>query len=323
MFEATLIQVTTLLIYILVGYFLRRKNIVHESTGKVLSKLLTCVFTPCYTISNLSKNISVERVNVYLSLIIAAIIIFFVLLVISLFTSKLLVKDENIRNMFLYMLLFSNMGYFGCPLIEKTFGAESLVQFLIFTTPLSVAINTYGYYILVKPTKAEILALKESGNEQKINYLKLIISPPLVGVTIGIILGFMPFDMPEIFYNILSPAGNCMSASAMILTGAILAKRSFKELFVSLKSYILAGIKLIIYPIIIGGALFLIGVSKDVFIAATCMACLPAGMNVVVFPESVGKDSIEGAKACFVQYFIAILTIPIVFYLLESLAVYL
>ena len=100
MFKATLIQVTTLLIYILVGYFLRRKNIVHESTGKVLSKLLTCVFTPCYTISNLSKNISVERVNVYLSLIIAAIIIFFVLLVISLFTSKLLVKDENIDRTF-------------------------------------------------------------------------------------------------------------------------------------------------------------------------------------------------------------------------------
>jgi hypothetical protein len=42
-------------------------------------------------------------------------------------------------------------------------------------------------------------------------------------------------------------------------------------------------------------------------------------MNVVVYPESVGHDSTEGARACFVSYIMAIATVPVVFMILENL----
>ncbi|MBR2376866.1 MAG: AEC family transporter [Clostridia bacterium] len=319
MFIATLIQVSTLLIYILVGYFLRRKNLINEKTGKVLSKLLTLLFTPAYTIINLSKNVSVEKISVYLSLLLAGLIILFVLIFINYFFSKLFSKDENIRNMILYMLVFSNMGYFGYPLIEMVFGAEYLVQFMIFGLPFSIAINTYGYYILTKPTKEELE--NQNGNSvERRSLIQSIISPPLIGVLLGLIFGFLPFEIPSIVYTILTPASNCMSASAMLLTGSILATLPFSELFKSKRAYLLTFIRLIIIPVIGGGILFLLGVSKEIFIASVSLLCLPSGMNVVVFPESVGKNSIEGAKACFVSYIIALATIPTIFYVMEYLA---
>ena len=323
MFIATLIQVSTLLIYILLGYFLRRKNLIGEQTGKVLSKLLTLLFTPAYSIISLSKNVSVNKISLYIYLLLAGTILLFALIFINYFFSKLFSKDENVRNMILYMLVFSNMGYFGYPLIEMVFGVEYLVQFIIFGLPFSVAINTYGYYILTKPTKEELISSNGKRTNERRSLIKSIVSPPLVGVIIGLILGLLPIEMPTIFYTILTPAGNCMSASAMILTGSILASLPIVELFKSKRDYILSFLRLVAIPVIGGAVLFLLGVSKEIFIAGVSLLCLPSGMNVVVFPESVGKNSIEGAKGCFVSYIIALLTIPTIFHFIEILATYL
>ncbi len=322
MFISTLTQVSMLLLYILTGYFLRRKNMISDQTGKVLSKLLTLVFLPCYSIISLSQNVSIERINVYLSLFIAGAIILFILIFICQFPSKLIAKDENERNMFVYMLIFSNMGYFGYPLIEMTFGAETLAQFMIFGLPFSVAINTYGYYILTKPTKEELLA-NSNVSVSKNSILKSLISVPMIGMVIGLIFGFLPFEIPSFVYSFLTPAANCMSASAMLLTGAILAKLPLLELFKSGKAYLLSLIRLIVLPVIGGAILFFIGVSREVFIAAVSLLCLPSGMNVVVFPESVGKDSIVGAKSSFISYILALATVPVLFYVIEILANYL
>lgn len=322
MFISTLTQVSMLLLYIFSGYFLRRKNVISDQTGKVLSKLLTYLFVPCYSIISLSQNVSIKNINIYLSLLIAGTIILLVLIFICQWPSKLLAKNENEKNMFLYMLIFSNMGYFGYPLIEMTFGADCLVQFMIFGLPFSIAINTYGYYILTKPTKEELLADSTAGTN-KVNVLKSLISAPMIGMVIGLVLGFLPFKMPSFVYSFLTPAANCMSASAMLLTGTILAKLPIVELFKSAKSYLLTFIRLILLPVIGGAILFFIGVSREVFISAVSLLCLPSGMNVVVFPESVGKDSIEGAKSCFVSYIIALATIPVIFSVIEILATYL
>ncbi len=319
MFISTLTQVSMLLLYILTGYFLRRKNMISDQTGKVLSKLLTLVFLPCYSITSLSQNVSIERINVYLSLFIAGAIILFILIFICQFPSKIITKDENERNMFVYMLIFSNMGYFGYPLIEMTFGAETLAQFMIFVLPFSVAINTYGYYILTKPTKEELLA-NSNAQASKRSMLKSLISVPMIGMVIGLTLGFLPFEVPSFVYSFLSPAANCMSASAMILTGTILAKLPIVELFKSAKAYVLSLIRLIILPVLGGAILFFVGVPKEVFIAGVSLLCLPSGMNVVVFPESVGKDGVVDAKSCFISYIFALATVPVIFYFIEILA---
>ena len=322
MFLSTLTQVSMLLTYILIGYFLRRKNVIGSETGKILSKLLTCLFTPCYSIVSLSQNVSIERLNIYLSLLIAGTIMLLVLMLICQYPSKLLSNNENEKNMFVYMLIFSNMGYFGYPLIEMTFGAEYLVQFIIFGLPFSIAINTYGYYILTKPTKEELLN-GAINNAPKRSIIKSLISAPMIGVVIGLVLGFLPFEMPSVIYSFLTPAANCMSASAMLLTGTILAKLPILKLFKTARAYLLSFIRLVVLPVIGGAILFFIGVPKEVFIAGVSLLCLPSGMNVVVFPESVGKDSIEGAKSSFVSYIFALATIPVVFKIIEVLATYL
>ena len=320
MFLITLKQVGLLLFYIFLGYFLRRKKLVGEQAGAVLSKILIYVFLPAYYVCSLSKNMTIEMVRTYLTLILIGIVSVIFVLILATFLCKIFSKDENVRNMFKYMIMFSNVGYFGYPLVEGVFGVEYLTMFMIYVLPITMVINSYGYYILTKPTKEELLSKDGlNANNSKISVLKSIFSPPMIASLIGLTLGLLPFDLPEVIYDFLTPASNCMSACAMIVSGSVLAKLPLKKLFVSSKGYLLSAIRLVGFPIIFGGILYLLGVRGIYFVCLVVFLSLPAGMNVIICPESVGKDSIEGAKACFVSYVVALATIPLVFMLMKSL----
>lgn len=114
----------------------------------------------------------------------------------------------------------------------------------------------------------------------------------------------------------------------MLLTGAVLAGVPFKNLFTDLKPYLIGVVRLLVLPLIIGVIFFIIhlcGVRGEtfalVFRLSVIVAAMPVGMNTVVFPESAGQDSTEGAKSCFISYVMALACMPVVFMLMEMIAV--
>jgi len=251
----------------------------------------------------------------------------------------MLCKKCYVRNIYTYVLAFSNNGYFGCPLIAAVFGAEMLAHFIIFCLPANLVIYTYGYYILTndpaeKLSESAVCAAESEKTEdcgtqneiksaKKGNKLSFLYSPPMIGTYVGLILGLLPFDTPQAFYDFLTPAADCMSASAMLLVGCVLAGVPFSKLLKSAKPYALSAIRLLLLPIIFGAAGYFLykvcGTDKEVFIFFTVLSALPAGMNAVVFPESVGKDGTQGAIACFISYVLCLVTIPAVVAVMNAL----
>ncbi|MDY2841751.1 MAG: AEC family transporter [Candidatus Borkfalkiaceae bacterium] len=313
MFGITIKQVALLLFYILIGYVLTRKKIIGDGASKIISKLLVWVFTPFYTVVNLSRNVSVEKIRLYLSLFLAGTVYAVLAVAAACLIAKFLCKKSYVRNIYTYLLAFSNSGYFGYPLVEAVFGGETLAHFMIFCIATSVAINTFGYYILTNVVSEESENAGQSSGVKK-NRFAFLYSPPMLGTYAGLLLGLLPIQVPQLVYDFLSPAANCMSPSAMILVGCVLAGVSVKRLFTSYKSYILGVIRLIILPALFGATVYLIykafNAPADIFVFFTLLSGLPAGMNAVVFPESVGQDGSEGAIACFISYVMCLITVP-------------
>ncbi len=323
-FLVTLKQVVVCVFYIFIGYFLCKKKLLKKESSGVLSKLLVYCFQPAYTISNLIKNVSVNNVKEYFLLIISGAVAMGIGLIFATLVSKLFSKEKFTRRIISYVLAFSNIGYFGYPLISAVFGEQMLTLFIIFCLPLSIGIQTYGYYILTE--KPDSLVSEEnllSEKEKRKDVLKRIFSVPAIAIVLGIIIGLLPFEKPQIVFDILKPAGNCMSATAMILMGIVLANVSFKEIVLSAKPYLISFCRLLVVPALFGSICYLlkitVGLDDNILICAVAFSCLPAGMNVVVFPESVGIDAREGTKACFLAYVFAVATIPFWFYILSIL----
>lgn len=324
-FIKTLEQTSILLIFIFTGYFLRKKEVINESGRKVLAGLLVNLFSPCYAIASLSTQLSIERINEYLIYLLAGTVLAVVIIFVALPFAKVLGKDKLEKNMLKYALAFANIGYFGYPVVGAVFGETVKASMILFCIPQTIAINTYGYQILtskIVETPKDLENAMEDA-KKKFNWkenFRFLHSVPFIGTMIGVILGLLPFTMPTYVTNLLNLAGNCQSATAMLLTGATLANVPILKLFTSWKPYVIGLIRLLAIPAILGSITYLIGIRGELFIIIMACISIPVGMNVVVYPESAGLDGTSGAKMCFISYVLAVATLPLVFEIIKILA---
>ncbi len=311
-----------LVILIFIGYFFRKKEIITAQGRKVIAGLLVNLFSPAYAIMSLSTIINVQDIQKYAILLIAGTIFALFSIFLAIPFASATGKDRFHKNIYKYAFAFGNVGYFGYPLINAVFGAVARAQMILFCVPLNVAIASYGYYILTEPVSLDGQPIKEKQELGK--KLKRIFSPLMLASIIGIFLGLITsgfnFTLPVIVTDLLTTVGNCQSAPAMLIAGAALASVPFKKLFTSLKAYIIGFLRLVVMPLIVSGLMALIyllgwrdaNFMRVAFFAVVC-ASMPVGMNVVVYPESAGLDSTEGAKTCFISYIFALVVLPLIF----------
>ena len=322
-FFITLETVALLLFYIGIGFFLGKKEMVGEKASKTLAVILTYVIMPLYSVNSLSKSVTIDNISVYGELFLAGIVIAAISIALCIPLSKLFVKKGYSRNIYKYLLYTPNLGYFGYPLVQAVFGETALAMYMIFVLPTNIGIHTFGYMILTdKSEEADGEIDGKSGARGK-DIIKRLFSAPMIGTFVGIAIGLLPITLPQIVYDFLAPASDSMRLIAMILTGIVLSKLTLKSLFSSKKAYAISIVRLIIYPVVFGVIAYLLYrlgvVSGDVFMCTVCLVSLPAGLNVVVFPEAVGMSGKEGAQACFISYLMVLITLPLVLMALTAL----
>lgn len=305
-FLATLQKVGMLLVFISIGYLLRNRKLLPEDGSKVLSKLATLIFCPAYNIRNLSQNVTRETIGEKVPLIFYGAICVALVIGMAFILAKLLGHNDLEKRSLVYAFSIPNYGYFGYPIIEGVFGAEILADVMIFTIPLSIATNTFGYLLFVKNGK---LSLK-----------KVLTTPTIMSVFIGLALGLSGIKMPALVMDVLSGAANCMSSVTMILAGFVLGEYPLRKLLKGLWAYEIADIRLIGIPALFCTVLFLIGIRGEYLLLPLLILSMPLGLNLVVFPESMGEDASENAKLCFVSYILAAFILPITFAVLSWLS---
>lgn len=298
-FLLTLSNAGNLLLFIAVGYVLRRHHDLPKEAGKVLSSLLTRVISPAYSIYNLSTSLTVEVLGQKLLLFGFGIVFTLVAIGISLVLSKPFARNPIEKSSLVYAFAFSNYGYFGYPIAEGVFGSAFLADMLVFALPLSLAVSTFGYSLFM--------------SDHKVRVRDVLFSPLVVGVVIGAAIGLSGVKMPAFFTGALKRLGGCMSPCSMILAGFMMGKFPLKNLLTGWRPYVLSVIRLVGIPVVYGLILLLLGVKGQYFMLAMLVGSLPLGLNLVVYPESLGheKEASDNAKLCFISYLMALVVLPL------------
>ena len=304
-FLTTLSKVSVLLIFIGLGYLLRRTKKLPDNAGRVLSLLTTLVFSPAYTIKNLSASLTLEEIGSQALLIGYGAVIVLATIGLAFVLAKPLARNDFERRSYIYAFSIPNFGYFGYPLVEGVFGSEVLSQLMIFCLPMTIACNTFGYLLFVKNGR---LTIKD--------ILKM---PVIVSVFIGMAIGLSGLKLPPLVTDVLITAGNCMSPASMLLAGFVLGGFPLKALFKGGRSYMMSAFRLVGIPALVGGVLFLLGIRGMYLALPVMILAMPLGLNLVVFPESMGIDASDNAKMCFVCNLLTIVILPVTFSLLATL----
>ena len=300
-FNLSLSKVGMLLIFISVGYILRHWHKLPKEAAKVLSLLCVMVFSPAYSILNLSRNVRIEKLEENITLFGFGLAFAAVAIVAGLVLGKALGKSPMDKSSLTYAFTFPNYGYFGYPVIEGVFGTAMLGEFMVFAIPMSILCSSYGYVLFQK--------------EKKFDILRLLKTPLIASLVIGIALGLTGIKLPSVLESALSGASACMSPCSMLLAGFMLGKLPLKKLFSGFRPYYLTAIRMVGIPVAFGAVMYLCGLRGNLLFWPLIFSCLPLGLNLVVYPESNGfeKEAGDNAKLCFISYVLALAVLPCLF----------
>ena len=150
--SSTLNHIAVLFSFILIGFVLKKKNILSDGSGRTLSRLENGIFMPAVVINTFWNNCTVENISRKWIFLVYSTALLIVAVALAFIISKFLTKDEYLRKVYRYSLSVSNFGFVGTALVQGIYGADSieLFDYLIFTLPL----NMFTYSCLLYTSDA-------------------------------------------------------------------------------------------------------------------------------------------------------------------------
>ncbi len=300
--SVTLTQLVNMFFFMAIGYVFRKKGILDIHAGGALSRLIVNVFMPAMVVRSFAKDFTPDVFHDKIMILLLSCAVLFVTAVASVFLARMFSKDHDTQGIYMYSFTIPNLGYMGYPLIGAIFGQGALLDAMVYCLPYNVYIYTIGMAVLTKQRNKSILGL--------------LANPAIIAMIVGMVLGLCRVELPAVVSGILDTANNCVSPCAMILTGTVFARIDVKSMFVSAKSYLASGIRLLGIPLVVLAVLKLLHVPQSWILPCVGILAMPLGLNSVIFPEAYGGDAESGAKVCFMSAILAVVTVPIVFALI-------
>lgn len=310
-FTATLSQTGFLFLFILLGYILAKGKFVPDHSQTVLSKLENCVFIPALVLGTFMGNFTVEKLSSAWGLLLGSLLLAVIAMGVSLVCVRFCSKDPYERNIYTYGLCFSNFGFMGNAVVSALF-PEIFLEYLIFTLPLWTLIYLWGVPVLLMGESAG-----RQGWKQR---LKNFANPMFVCMLLGMVIGLAQLPVPQFISSAVSAAGNCMSPVAMLLTGMTIAQFDLRSILRIRGVYLVTALRLLVFPGIFLGVMLVCPMPEIFATCAICSLAMPLGLNTIIIPSALGKDTKVASGMAVVSHIFACLTIPVIFMIFEWLS---
>ena len=136
---------------------------------------------------------------------------------------------------------------------------------------------------------------------------------------LGMVIGLTNIPIPGFIDSAVSAAGSCMSPVAMLLTGMTIARFDLRQVL-SIKSvYVVTVLRLLVYPLVFIAVAMLIPLPRTFAICAVCALAMPLGMNTIIVPGALGKDTRVASGMALVSHILCCLTIPLIFMIFDRM----
>lgn len=304
-FNNIFIQITVLFLLILVGYISSFKGLIDKHTTSGLTKLIMVLFLPSMIISAMQMEFNPSLLGDIISLIIISILMYSTTILIA-FLFKFFIKGDKDCGLYQYIIVFSNVGFMGYPVIEAVLGKEAIFFTAIFNLPFNFFVFTVGTYLLNK-----------HNSEYKFS-IKSIISPPIIGVLTGLSLFLLRIKLPLPIFNTLNMLGSITTPLSMIVIGSLLANSPIKETFINKKLYIVSFIRLLVVPSVVYFLLSFYIKNPLLLGVPVVISAMPAASNTAIMAKSYDANDQLASQAVFLTTLISIVTIPIISIVLLS-----
>lgn len=294
-------QMIVLFILMMLGYYMRRKEILSDEMCKSLSWIVVNIANPAMIISgsvNSENGIAGEELLMTMAL---AVGIFVGLILISLIIPIILRVPSRSAGVYRVMTIFSNIGFMGFPVISALYGTEALLYASVFLIPFNLLIYTYG-----------ILALKSNDGQKEKLDLRKVLNIGVLCCILSIILSFVQIPMPSFVKTTISTLSNLTAPLSMMVIGASMATIDIKKLFMDVKLLLFAVLKLVIVPV--AGLFFLKTFIHSQMLLGVCMVMIatPVASMTAMLAQQYDGDYELASRSVALTTILSVVTMPMV-----------
>ena len=309
-FLSCFINVVTIVVLAVPGYFLRKTKLFPEGAATVLAVLLLYIAQPFLMMSSLfnqpfEPSMLINFMWVILFAIVLQILVFFAARLIFSASKEIAAKRACEATSYL-----GNVGFMGIPVMQMLFPDNP--DLVLYTVVYNIAFNamawTLGVYAI-------------TGERKRINVLKIFLNPPTIAVIIALPFFFCNVSVPQQVMTPISYLGDMTLPLSMIILGVRLADMRPISLVNDWKIYVASAIKLILSPLLSLGCLLLVNlvlpIDPYVMVALYVIAAMPSASIALNFAEMFGGDKETAAASTLMSTILCIFTIPVLMLLCQ------
>ena len=299
-------QTLIMLILIMAGIMCAKCNIISKDTNKDLSKFLMEVINPVVIFMSYQTDYRPELVKNLLLTFLLSVISFIIFIGLSyVFVRSKEGRDYEIER---FSSIYSNCGFMGIPLVTALFGDEGVFYLAAFITVFNLLAWTHGIIML-------------SGEKDLKRAMKVLYSPTVLSIVLGLVTFFLHIRLPKILYDALNHLKAVNTPVAMIVAGVTMSETNILNVLKKPRVYFVCFLKLLLFPSAAAVLFSLLGGSIDEKVRMTVIVAAAAPPAAMCTLQCIrcGKNSLFSSEIFTFGTVLSIGTLPLIVKLVEYL----
>lgn len=294
-------QMMIFFFFMVIGFYLGKKQILDEPTSKHISWIVIHVANPAMILSGVMGGGSRLSGRDLLLTVGIAVGMFSVLIIIGVIVTKILPLEKEDKGIYRMMFVFANIGFMGFPIISAVYGKAALINATIYLLPFNLLIYTYG-----------ILCLRSESGFQVKDVMKSVCNIGVIASILAIVLYFSSIAMPSPIVQAVDMLSNLTGPLSMLVIGASFVELSWRDLFSDGKLIVFTLIRLLLIPVI--GILIVKAITDNVIINQVfgIMITAPIASMCVMMAKQYTKNDTTASKGVALSTLLAMVSIPLV-----------
>lgn len=296
-------QMLVLFFMMVTGFICYKKHFVNDNGYKNISSIIVNILNPLLIISGVLNKETAYSKKIIGENILLVVILFLMLTILSLIYIKLTRPPKKEVSSYRLMMLFSNLGFMGIPLVSNVYGEKSIIFVAFYILGYNILIYTYGIYLASKDNETASVHFE----------FKKLINPGVTACIIAIIIFVFKITVPNFVESFVNYMGNASIPLSMMAIGISLASSNLKNVFMNVRLLFFAVTKMLIIPIICILIMKNFGFDSEALGIFVLMLSMPVGSIVTLMEtEYGGKDGRISSSGIALTTVLSIVTIPIV-----------
>lgn len=335
-------SITSTVFIILLGFYLRKKNILGANFSKVLSKVVLSVALPAMAFNSFMQPINQETFSQGMNILIWGIAIYIILILVTPIPYTKYPKDK--KTTLSILTAFGSTTFFGIPIVGAVLGPKGIMYSSIFNIGYRIFLYSYAYI--------KMSGLKINKDNVKEMFLNPVVIATFLGLFLWLFQNYVPHvSVPEAangaliaggsnvsvaFYRIdqtalwlfkpLQYLGNLSSPLAWLSIGLTLGSASFKKAASDRTSWYYSLNKIILVPLLNLALLWILDISGILPVGYVALATVvimmatPTATVAATYAISFDRDALLASNASFISTIMAVFAMPVWLALLQVIS---